>query len=449
MRKPEGAQTTEGQTEARQEAQTVARARPRFFYGWVIVGVMVMGGALSMGMGGLNFGLFIRPVGDELGIGRAIFGWAQTARQVASAFTGPLVGSLLDRFGARVLLAVAATFAIGALLALAHVTHAWQVLACFVILGLVGMNGPGALVLTVPVAKWFVRKRGRAMAFTTLGTPLGGVILVPLSQLFINDFGWRQTWVLLAAMSAVLVIPAALIFLRRQPEDMGLLPDGDAAPTDGAVSQQSLHSSPSRTVSEQSWTRQEAMRSVTLWRLVLVFSIVMLAVSSTGVHRIPYFMDRGLDPGLVAWATALDAAMAGVSAFAMGIMAERLPSRYIGAVAYVVLAAGTLLTIFANSTLNMFLAMGLFGVGVGGLLFLQNYLWAEYFGRRHLGSIRGLVMPITLVFAGAGAPIAGYVRDATGSYNPVWWVGIGFFIVGSLVLATTPPPKRSVGLTRA
>ena len=74
------------------------------FYGWVIVGVMAATGAVSMAMGALNFGLFIKPMGDELGIGRSTFGWAQTARQVASAVTSPSVGWLLDRSGSRVML---------------------------------------------------------------------------------------------------------------------------------------------------------------------------------------------------------------------------------------------------------------------------------------------------------------------------------------------------------
>ena len=79
----------------------------RFFYGWIIVAVMGASGAVSMAMGSLNFGLFIKPMGDDLGIGRASFGWAQTARQSASSITSPVIGWLIDRFGSRVMLPVA------------------------------------------------------------------------------------------------------------------------------------------------------------------------------------------------------------------------------------------------------------------------------------------------------------------------------------------------------
>src|SRR5829696_4190762 len=98
------------------------RRRDELFYGWVIVAVMAVVGALSMALGGLNFGLFIKPMGDELGIGRATFGWSQSARQFASAATAPLVGGLIDRFGARLLLSTAALATMLALIGLAFVT---------------------------------------------------------------------------------------------------------------------------------------------------------------------------------------------------------------------------------------------------------------------------------------------------------------------------------------
>jgi cyanate permease len=92
----------------------------------------------------------------------------------------------------------------------------------------------------------------------------------------------------------------------------------------------------------------------------------------------------------------------------------------------------------------MFASMITFGFGIGAGMLMQNYLWAEYFGRRHQGSIRGAVTPITLLFAAAGPPIAGYVRDVTGSYEPVWYVAVGLMVLGALAVGTTPPPRRPV-----
>lgn len=415
----------------------------KLFYGWVIVAVMAMTGALSMGMGTLNYGLFIKPMGDELGIGRAIFGWSQTMRQVASAATSPLVGGLIDRYGSRVLLAVSAGVTGLALIGVAFITQGWQLILLFAVMGVVGMSGPGALVTSVPVAKWFVRKRGRAFSFMALGIPLGGVIFVPLTQVFIDAFGWRQAWIILAIIGVGIIIPLSLIFLRRQPEDMGLRPDGDPIeghrPEATALGGQAVAAQ--HAADERSWTRREALRSPVFWRLVFVFSVVMLAMSMVAVHRIPSFMDRGLDPKLVSVATALDAAAAGLSTFVMGMLADRVPARFIGALGYGILTCATFLTIIGDTTPLMFTAMITFGLGVGGLMLMQNYLWADYFGREHVGSIRGVAMPIMLIFGGAGAPVAGYVWDFTGSYTPIWLAGAVLLILGAVVLLLTPSPQ--------
>jgi sugar phosphate permease len=191
--------------------------------------VLCLASMLSMAMGGLSFGLFIKPMGDDLGLGRAWFGWAQTARQVTSAVSSPTVGQLIDRFGVRVLLPVASAVSALSLVGLAMLTEGWQMVALFGLMGLAGLTGGASLITSVPIAKWFVRQRGRAMAIATLGTPVGGVIFVPLTQVLIDTTGWRTAWLILAVAGAGLLIPLALIFLRRQPEDMGLLPDGATA----------------------------------------------------------------------------------------------------------------------------------------------------------------------------------------------------------------------------
>jgi MFS family permease len=246
-------------------------------------------------------------------------------------------------------------------------------------------------------------------------------------------------------IGAGLIIPLSLLFVRRQPEDLGLLPDGDPSPASAGASGVVPGSVGAP---EREWTYEAAVRTPAFWRLTFTFSVVMLALSSVAVHRIPHFMDRGLDPRLVAYATALDAVAAGVSSFVLGMLADRLPARYLGVAGFLLIAAGILFTTVARDIPVMFLAMITFGSGIGGLMLIQNYVWADYFGRLHLGRIRGLVTPITLIFGGIGAPLAGYVRDATGSYTSIWLVGVGLFLLAAVVLALTPPPAPSPTMTR-
>jgi MFS family permease len=165
-------------------------------------------------------------------------------------------------------------------------------------------------------------------------------------------------------------------------------------------------------------------------------------MGSIGLHRIPHFTDEGISPGWVSAAVSADAAAACVSTFVMGWLIQRWPARRVGAGGFVLLAFAVLVTIFAHTIPMMFVSMVLFGFGAGGMILLQGFLWADYFGRQHVGGIRGASMPVTLVFSAAGPPVAGLVYDRVGSYNPVWWVGIGLMLVGAFVLAITPPPNR-------
>ena len=425
------------------DPQSSSEEQPRLFYGWMIVAIMGASGAVSMAMGSLNFGLFIKPMGDELGIGRAAFGWAQTARQGAGALSSPIIGPLLDRFGSRAMLPFAALATGLAMIGLANMQYAWHLIVLFAVMGFVGMSGPGALITSVPVLKWFVRDRGRALAYMSLGIPVGALLFVPLTQILIDAVGWRMAWVILAIIGVTVIVPLGAIFLRRQPEDMGMLPDGGPPAGDGSADGTVAASMAARSAeSEVSWSLHDAVRTTTLWRLVIVFSAVQLASGTVALHRIAAFMDRGLDPTLVSFATAFDAVCAGAATFVFGMLVKRVPARFLGASGFLMLAAASVMTIWAYNVPIMALSMAVFGLGIGGMMFLQNFIWADYFGRESVGAIRGIVNPINLVVGGLGAPAAGYVRDITGSYDPAWWAGVALMTFGAVLTIMTPPPRR-------
>jgi MFS family permease len=401
----------------------------RLYYGWIIVAVMSLAGAVTMAMGTLNLGLFVKPMGDELGISRATFGWALSLRQFALASTSPPLGLLIDRFGVRWLLALSAGVTGTCVAGLSAIDGGGQMVALFIVIGLVGWASPGALMTSVPLMKWFVRDRGRAVAMMSIGVPIGALIFLPLTQVWIDLWGWRATWLALGVLGAVVVAPLSIAFVRRQPEDLGLRVDGEPPPTAGV----SL-------VDERSWTPGEARRTAAFWVLTAVFSLLMLAVGTLAMHRIVSFLDRGIDPSLVALATAFDAVMAGVSTFAMGWLAGTVRSQLLGAAGFLLLAVASVLTILTDEPLAMFASMGLFGLGIGGMMFLQNVIWAEFFGRVHLGAIRGFTQPITMTIGGAGAPLAGYVRDVGGSYEPIWWASAAVMALGAVAVLFARPP---------
>ena len=108
---------------------------------------------------------------------------------------------------------------------------------------------------------------------------------------------------------------------------------------------------------EVSWTVHEAIRTSTLWRLVVVFSMVQLAVGTVALHRIAAFMDRGLDPTLISFATAFDAVCAGASTFIFGMLVTRIPARFLGGLGFSMLATASVMTVYAATNLPiMFIA---------------------------------------------------------------------------------------------
>jgi sugar phosphate permease len=407
-------------------------------------------GAVSTGMGGVNLGLFIKPMRDDLGIGTSVFGLAQTARLFGFALSGWIIGRFIDRRGARIPLAIAGLMAGGAMIGLSQVTAGWQIIAVFFVVGATGLQGGGgSLFMSVPLSNWFIRKRGTAMSVAFIGMPVGIFIFAPLSQLLIDEIGWRDTWLVLGGGGAVVTVLVALFVIRRRPQDMGLRPDGEAAPSTGALSALGAH----RHVFEDevSWTRAEAIRSrilhpSTFWRLTMIDGLRMLAMSSVGIFRVPYFIDdKGFDASIVAWSLSAEAIFAVLVSLPTGWAVDRYQPRYVAAVSTLLMVAGFLLTMTASSIVMVFVATSVFGLGVASFIICQNAVWPAYFGHAHIGSIRGFATPLMLVFSAIGAPLTGIVRDATGSYQPAWIAGTIGLVIATLLLLITPKPVKPEG----
>ena len=400
----------------------------------------------TMATGTLNFGLFVLPMGDSLGMSRSQFGWAQTTRGLSAGLSSFGIGWFLDRHGPR-LLTVAAAAVIGVcVLGLSQARAPWHVMALFGIIGLMGLTGPNSLVTSVPVAKWFRRRRGRALALAAMGLGSGGVAFLPITQTLIDYLDWRQAWIVLAIIFLSTAIPLAALFLRRQPEDMGLTVDGDPTETvaGSAPSQDTAPSEP-----EAAWQVGEALGTATMWKLMLVFGLAGVAQGGASVHRIPYFVERGFDPQLVSFSFSADAAGAAVMALIAGWAVERVPVRFVAMASYLgfVLAVGLMLD--GRNELFLFGSTVVFGLSVGAGMVVHSYIFAAYYGRAFLGAIRGIVTPIILVSTGLGAPLVGYLRDDTGTYVSAWWMLLGIYLASALIVATVVPPQQRLPIPQS
>jgi MFS family permease len=175
----------------------------------------------------------------------------------------------------------------------------------------------------------------------------------------------------------------------------------------------------------------------------MIDGLRMLAMSSVGIFRVPYFIDdKGFDASIVAWSLSAEAVFAVLVSLPTGWAVDRYQPRYVAAVSTLLMIAGFVLTMTASSIVMVFVATSVFGLGVASFIICQNAVWPAYFGHAHIGSIRGFATPLMLVFSAIGAPLTGIIRDTTGSYQPAWIAGTVGLVIALLLLLVTPKPVK-------
>ena len=421
----------------------------RLYYGWVIVGASAVMNVAMAPANPIIFSFFITPMMEDMGWSRGALSLALTFRLVASAVSAPLIGLVIDKFGPQWLGVCGGLVAGVCLIGLAFTQQLWLVYLIFAVSGGVGFGGgPGGnLLTTVPVAKWFVVKRGRAMAITSAGMVAGASTGILIAQWLIQTIGWRGAWVVFGSAVIVVVIPVSALFMRRFPEDLGLLPDGA---TEGPESMENSAAA-SDVATEVDWTVGEALRTPTLWLILGALALGGFALTGTLIHRVGYWEEVGMTPALVAIGTAADPFTVIFSVLVFGIIGERVRVRYLGMLAGGGFALSMLPMIFTTGqTYTIFMHNIIWG-GLGGGVFItfNNLIWPSYFGRKFLGTIRGITIPITIGATAFSAPIYGYLLDAGVAATTLWTVSLGVFATFGGLLLLARPPRRQPLLPQA
>ena len=401
----------------------------RLYYGWVIVASFFVFNIVGQASGTLNFGFFVIPMAEELGLSRQGIGWAQTMRLWASGFSGILIGRWLDRHGPRGPMLLAIVVTTSGLLLLSRAQSPIVLLGVLLGLGITGWTAPagGALIATVPVSKWFIRLRGRAVGIVQLGLGIGAALLVPISQALISNRGWRSAWVTLSWLSA-LALP--LVFLmRRQPSDMGLNPDGETAISD-----------------QKNWnTKLSASSRSSPWTLGGSLAIMAFLLGAASVHRIPHWIELGFHPSTVSLAVSLDAVGATIMALTAGFVVERLDARIVGTASCISFCfAVALMAVGQAWTPLLFGSTFLFGIGVGLYMVVGGVIWAQYYGWQFVGTIRGTILPFTFLAGVLGAPLSGAMRDASGNYQSSWLLILALCVAATILIVSARSPNTSL-----
>ena len=408
----------------------------RFFYGWIIVLITFSTAMTTAGISGYGLSFFIVPMSDELGISRTQFS-AIAVFRVALLPLLPFLGLLVDKkHGPRILITVGSILSGIVLMSTSLVQELWQFYLLYgVVFGLAMFAMGGQLVGPAVISKWFIRKRGRAMAIGTMGISTGGFIIAPMAGWFVGEFGWRTAWVLLGIFLMLAITPMAALFMRRQPEDIGLLPDGEepGGASGGGAGRGAAQE-------EYPWTVKEAFRTRTLWIMLLVQSFGSMGLMPVIFHQVAYIQDKDFS---LATATAVAATVAFFAIVAKpiwGLVTERIHVRWV--VPMCVIPAGvSLFALIVAQDLTMLYVYAIFhGLTMGGWPTIANVAWASYFGRQHQGAIRGFVTPIGNVMGAASPVLGGYMWDRYGTYDLAFLVfGMAWIVAGLLMLMAAPP----------
>ena len=385
-----------------------------FFYGWVIVGCAISVGIPRAILGASILGALIGPMSDDLGWNRTTISGVLTTGALVATVTAPVAGRLVDRYGSRVILS-GSSLLMGAFALLLSFTITPLMFYIPFTLGRALFVGPMEVGMSTTVSNWFIRRRPQALAAVSATSPIGLAIFPPMAGAIAAAADWRTAWLALGMCMLVIgVIPSA-IFMRRRPEDVGLLPDGDAAPL--APGEATTGAPRPASATETNFTLRQAMRTPALWLIMGTSATTFMFHGGVSLHHIPHFIQRGFDPLVAASMASAYAISLGLSSFLWGAVSRRIPLRAGMALSSLMLTASGLVMVQASSVPVALVSVILFGLGLSGMFVVVPSAWADYYGRRSLGAIRGVTLTAQTGGAAIGPVLTGGLYDILGDYR--------------------------------
>jgi MFS family permease len=388
----------------------------KLYYGWIIVGLGLVSMSFWFGVRS-SFSVFYVALLEEFHWSRAESAGVQSMAMLTYTFVAPLVGGLIDRLGPRRVIVPGIVLLIAGLALCSTMKTLFQFYFFYGVLAAAGSTCIAIVAFSAVLAHWFERKRGLASGIAVSGMGLGTFLLVPLSQSLISSYGWRPTFLILAALVLVIALPLNLLFLKHKPEELGLRVDGlelGPAIKDHGPQAEALIKL------QKDWTLKQVIRTPSFWALVAFPFFALIGVYIVVVHNVRFMVDKGIDPMTAAFIFAL----AGVSSAIFRVFWGWI-SDYIGREKAYTLGMGCLfLGVFSLLLLDVsgekafiYPFFVFFGMGWGATAPLFMSAAADLFKGRIFGLIYGIVEG-AMNFGGAiGAWVAGFVFDQTKSYR--------------------------------
>jgi MFS family permease len=428
----------------------LATNESKFFYGWTIVAVGFLAHIASAFSISSTLSVFLKPLSSDLGISRGVFSLIRSGEILIGAAAAPLVGTLMDRHGGRWLMAAGGLISGAGFLLLGQARDFWQFLLVRWLLISPGDSLMGSMVINVSISRWFVRMRGRALALASMGHGLAKVGMPVLAASLILYVGWRSAWTLFGLLTLVLVVGPSSLFMRRRPEDMGLLPDGRSrAENESSAPANEVDAARKhpRASDDVAWTRREALGTPAFWLIVTTFGVAHVGVTGLNLHVFSFVSDQGHPPMVAAFVMSIIAFMQFSTPMGWGFLAESANIARLIMAKFLVQAVGILWALSDPGLLSLYSGFFLYGIGMGGTSILAELIWANYFGRISLGKIRGMGSLLTSAFSAGGPPFFGLLFDYTQSYDLSFSIFIAMLFASAVLSLFLRPPTKKLALS--
>ena len=418
-----------------------------FYFGWLIVAIAFVTMAVSVSIR-TGFSLLLPPLMDEFGWDRGLAAGAFSFGFLVSALIGPMVGRMMDRYGPRTVIQTGVVLMAAGLFVAPSIRVPWQLYATLGMLVGAGANLMSFTAQSLYLPNWFVRRRALAISIAFSGVGIGAVVLLPWLQTIIVGDGWRAACRAMGVLVLLVVAPLNLI-VRRRPQDVGLLPDGERrADGPGAATRATLQVvDPAWAAIE--WTRARALRTARFWWICVAYFSALVAWYAVQVHQTKYLVEIGFTPMVAAWALGIVSVVGIPGQIGFGALSDRIGREWVwtvGCAGFAVCYLALIALEHSPSTELLYLmivSQGLFGYAMTSVM---APIVAEIYEGPHYGSIFGMVT-VALVGGGAAGPwIAGAIHDATGSYRPAFILAIACCVVSAAGVWIAAPRKvRRIG----
>ena len=407
----------------------ILTAPGKLYYGWRIV---ALGGVINAVAGGVylyGFGIFFLPISRDLGLTRAETSLVFSLSRAEGAIEGPIAGWLVDRFGPKPVLIVGAILTGLGYIVLSQANSFLSFLLIYLVFISLSFNAGFAHSTLAAVNNWFVRRRGFAMSVVASAFSVGGAVVSPILAVVVATYGWRTGAVVSGLLLIVLVVPAAM-GLRRSPESMGLLPDGDTEPPTPEQAEADAG---------RDFTVREGVRTKAYWILSVATTLRLSVVNVVTIQFVPFMVWKGLDEVTGAFMLATMSALSIPFRIGIGWLGDRMSKAVLLAIGLWAGSASFVLLLTADSLWQIWLFVALFAV-VEGVNPLNWALIGDYYGRRSFATLRGTMGLVYTWGTAAGPVLAGWSYDQTESYTVVLWAMTISYFVGALIFLTLRPP---------